>query len=68
MFSLASNNKIEIFIYVLLLRRDIMAKITLDLGKGVELTAPIKLRMTADEWRRMTDYIDAIINQQEVER
>jgi len=38
-----------------------MKEITIDLGKGVKLTAPIKMDMTIDEWLRMTRYIDSIL-------
>lgn len=36
-----------------------MTQINIDLGKGVVLSAPIKLRMTLDEWKRMTAYINS---------
>jgi hypothetical protein len=45
-----------------------MTKLTIDLGKGVKLTAPINLSMTADEWQRMTSYINNLINQRNVKR
>jgi hypothetical protein len=45
-----------------------MAKLTIDLGKGVTLTAPIRLQMSADEWQRMTSYINSLINQRNVKR
>ena len=38
-----------------------MEKFVIDLGKGVELSAPIKKRMTIEEWHRMVSYISSII-------
>ena len=38
-----------------------MNEITIDLGKGVKLSAPIKMKMTVEEWIRMTRYIDSIL-------
>ncbi len=38
-----------------------MNKLTINLGKGVILQAPIKLNMTLEEWLRMTDYINSLI-------
>ena len=38
-----------------------MKEITIDLGKGVKLTAPIKMDMTIDEWLRMTSYVNKIL-------
>jgi hypothetical protein len=38
-----------------------MKRITVDLGKGVVLSAPIKERMTLDEWQRMSSYINGLI-------
>ena len=38
-----------------------MARMTIDLGKGVTLTAPIKLNMTAEEWVRMVNYINGLV-------
>ena len=38
-----------------------MEKFVIDLGKGVELSAPIKKRMTIEEWHRMVSYISNII-------
>jgi len=38
-----------------------MKRITVDLGKGVVLSAPIKERMTLDEWQRMSTYINSLI-------
>lgn len=38
-----------------------MNKISIDLGKGVKLSAPIKMDMTIDEWLRMTNYINSIL-------
>ncbi|MBR9702654.1 hypothetical protein GOV10_01335 [Candidatus Woesearchaeota archaeon] len=35
--------------------------ITIELGKGIELTAPFKKRWSVSEWRRMTAYIDRCI-------
>ena len=35
-----------------------MKKITIDLGKGVELKAPVKMHMTKEEWLRMVEYIN----------
>lgn len=39
-----------------------MEKLTIDLGKGLILSAPIKLNMTIEEWIRMTNYLNSIIN------
>ena len=39
-----------------------MNTIKIDLGKGVVLEAPINLHMTAEEWTRMTRYINSLIN------
>ncbi len=38
-----------------------MKTITIDMGKGVRLTAPIKERMTLEEWNRMSEYINSIV-------
>ncbi len=43
-------------------------KIKINLGKGVEITAPFKKRWTLAEWRRMTTYIDNTIGNVEVEQ
>lgn len=45
-----------------------MTKLTIDLGKGVTLCAPINLTMTYDEWERMTAYIDGIIKKGGVQK
>lgn len=39
-----------------------MEKITINLGKGVVLSAPIKMNMTYDEWVRMTEYVNSLLN------
>ena len=39
-----------------------MNEITIDLGKGVKLSAPIKMKMTVEEWIRMTNYINSILD------
>ena len=39
-----------------------MEKLTIHLGKGVELTAPVKLNMTYEEWVRMTEYINSLLD------
>ncbi|MGE0792594.1 MAG: hypothetical protein AB7V77_00255 [Candidatus Woesearchaeota archaeon] len=39
-----------------------MKTITINLGKGLVLKAPIKLDMTLEEWIRMTDYINSLLN------
>ncbi len=41
-------------------------RFTIDLGKGVELSAPIKMDMTVDEWVRMTNYINGLLQNSEV--
>lgn len=41
-----------------------MEKLTINLGNGVTLTAPIKLNMSYDEWARMTDYINSLMDNQ----
>lgn len=41
-----------------------MHKLTIDLGKGVTLNAPIKLSMTLEEWIRMTNYINKLLEAQ----
>lgn len=38
-----------------------MKQIHIDLGKGVILSAPIKLHLSLDEWNRMTTFINAHI-------
>ena len=38
-----------------------MKQIHIDLGKGVVLSAPIKEKMTLEEWRRMTRFINSHI-------
>lgn len=38
-----------------------MKRIEIDLGKGVILSAPIKDKMTLDEWQRMTRFINSHI-------
>ena len=38
-----------------------MKQIRIDLGKGVMLSAPIKLDMTVDEWSRMVRFINSQI-------
>jgi hypothetical protein len=38
-----------------------MEKFVIDLGKGLELSAPIKKRMTVHEWHRMVTYISNIL-------
>lgn len=45
-----------------------MDKIRIDLGKGVVLSAPIKLRMTVDEWRRMSAHINGIVKEDTLRR
>jgi len=40
-----------------------MEKIVIDLGKGVKLIAPIKHRVTADEWKRMSNYINGLLRE-----
>jgi hypothetical protein len=35
-----------------------MKKLQIDLGKGMVLEAPIKLHMTAEEWKRMAKTIN----------
>jgi len=62
--SLLSSYKIEKFIYVLYLNSDYMKKLSIHLGKGVVLSAPIKLNMTYDEWVRMRNYFDSILNEE----
>lgn len=39
-----------------------MKNLTIHLGKGVVLTAPVKLDMSYDEWVRMRDYIDSLLD------
>jgi len=39
-----------------------MNKIKIDLGKGVIVEAPIKLNMTIEEWIRMNNYINSLLN------
>lgn len=41
-----------------------METLQIDLGKGVVISAPIKMRMTADEWLRMTQHINSVVNMQ----
>lgn len=43
-----------------------MQKLTIDLGKGVELSAPIKMKMTVDEWTRMSNYINRLLKNAEI--
>ncbi|MCF7798351.1 hypothetical protein K9M74_00440 [Candidatus Woesearchaeota archaeon] len=38
-----------------------MEKIVIDLGKGVVLVAPVKRKMTVDEWKRMSSYVSSLI-------
>ena len=40
-----------------------MKKLTIDMGHGVSIQAPIKLDMTKDEWQRMVAHINKMINQ-----
>jgi len=39
-----------------------MEKLSINLGNGVTLTAPIKLNMSYDEWLRMTNYINSLVD------
>jgi hypothetical protein len=39
-----------------------MEKLTINLGNGVSLSAPIKLNMTYDEWVRMSNYINSLMD------
>lgn len=36
-----------------------MEQIVIELGHGVKITAPIKQKMTLDEWIRMTTFLNA---------
>jgi len=40
-----------------------MNEITIYLGKGVRITAPIKQKMTYEEWVRMSNYINSVLNE-----
>ena len=42
-------------------------RIKIDMGKGVVLSAPFKERMTVSEWRKMTAYIDQLLEKNLVE-
>lgn len=39
-----------------------MKQITINLGKGVVLTAPIKMNMSYEEWQKMTNYINSLLD------
>ena len=43
-----------------------LLRMTIDMGYGVRLTAPIKLNMTVDEWQRMNVHINSLIKNQVV--
>lgn len=34
----------------------------IDLGRGVKISAPIKMDMTLEEWIKMTTYINGVLN------
>ncbi len=62
MKSLLSSKKRNIYIAVSLNNGSTMEQLKIDLGKGVVVTAPVKQRMTAEEWLRMTKYINSVIH------
>ncbi len=39
-----------------------MTKLKIKLGKGLVLEAPINLNMDVEEWKRMTQYINSLLN------
>ncbi|MAE13769.1 hypothetical protein CMO92_04340 [Candidatus Woesearchaeota archaeon] len=42
-----------------------LLNMTIDLGNGVKLLAPIKLHMTYEEWQRMSSFINSLIHEEE---